>query len=597
MAGRVLVLGDDDRSCLTVVRSLGRKGVEVWLGSEEPASLVPYSRYVRRTFLWPSTQRYVEAWCGELRGLLERERVDLVIPCADNTLVPIVERRSLFEPLARLAIPDDAGFDGTHSKRRTLELAEELGVPIPATMRVETREQAAALLSDARFPFPLVVKPVSSRIWKDARRFDLKVRTVRDPEEFSRLVAELLPVTSVLVQSWVPGIGVGQEFLASEGRIVDAFQHERVHEPLAGGGSSYRKSVPLDARLLECSKGLLSRLRWTGVAMVEYRQDPKTGNFVLMEINGRFWGSLPLAVAAGVDFPYRLYRLMTTPPPPTSDEPPSLYRLGIHARNLSKDLAWYRERDWTSGALFRELARGARRTLTGHERIDTWALDDPRPGLVELARGVSAPLRKLARRVRSRLETWLFRFLTARPSWRRAQKRRLRRLSKAAPRLLFVCRGNICRSPFAELYARQRLGGNVFALRSAGSYPVEGRTSPPEAVAAGRALGVSLDAHRSRTLTKDLVDWAGVILCMDDRDRGILRTSYPSARGKIFYLGAFAPPSASLQIADPWSQPPERYASCYRELTAAVDGLIATLGEGDGRVETEGDHRVAKKEH
>ena len=580
MGGRVLVLGDDDRSCLAVVRSLGRNGVEVWLGSEEPASLVPHSRYVRRSFLWPSTQRHVEAWCAELRGLLEKERVDLVIPCADNTLVPIVERRSLFEPLARFAIPDDAGFAGTHSKRRTLELAEELEIPIPATMRVETKEQAAGLLSDARFPLPLVVKPVSSRIWKDTRRFDLKVRTVQDAEELSRLVAELLPVTPVLVQRWVPGIGVGQEFLASEGRIVDAFQHERVHEPMAGGGSSYRKSVPLDARLLECSKRLLSRLRWTGVAMVEYRQDPETGDFVLMEINGRFWGSLPLAVAAGVDFPYRLYRLMTAAPnTPPSDEAPSLYRVGIHARNLSKDLRWYGERDWNFGTLWQELAAGVGRIFSGRERFDTWTLDDPRPGLIELGRGLFAPVRKLARRVRSRLEASFFRFLTARPSWRRAQKRRLRRLSKAGPRLLFVCRGNICRSPFAEIYARQRLGGNAYTLRSAGSYPVEGRSSPPEALAAGRALGVSLDAHRSRTLTKDLVDWAGVILCMDDRDREILRTSYPSAGGKMFYLGAFAPPSAALQIADPWSQPPERYASCYRELTAAVDGLVTTLEE------------------
>jgi protein-tyrosine-phosphatase len=349
-----------------------------------------------------------------------------------------------------------------------------------------------------------------------------------------------------------------------------------VHEPLAGGGSSYRKSVPLDARLLECSKRLLERLRWTGVAMVEYRQDPQSGEFVLMEINGRFWGSLPLAVSAGVDFPYRLYRLMTSPPVPDA---PSLYRVGLHARNLSKDMRWFRERRWTPGSLLRELAAGLGRAVVGRERVDTFTLDDPRPGLVELGRGLVAPVRKLARKIRSRIETSVLRFLAARPAWRRAQKRRLRRLAKASPRLLFLCRGNICRSPFAEAYARQRLQASTYALRSAGSYPVEGRSSPPEALAASRPLGISLDAHRSRTLAKELVEWAGVILCMDDRDRRILRESYPKARGKVFYLGAFAPPDASLHIADPWSQPPERYASCYREITAAVDGLVATLEE------------------
>ena len=152
-------------------------------------------------------------------------------------------------------------------------------------------------------------------------------------------------------------------------------------------------------------------------------------------------------------------------------------------------------------------------------------------------------------------------------------------LAQSSPRLLFLCRGNICRSPFAEVYARQRLRGNTYELGSAGSYPVEGRSSPPEALAAGRALGVSLDAHRSRTLAPELVDWAGAILCMDDRDRRLLRETYPSAANKVFYLGAFAPQSASIHIADPWSQPLERYASCYREITAAVDGLVESLEE------------------
>lgn len=96
------------------------------------------------------------------------------------------------------------------------------------------------------------------------------------------------------------GVGGGQEFLSREGRILTVFQHERVHEPPGGGGSSYRRSVPLDGEMLRQSHSLLEQLRWTGVAMVEYKKDPVSGDFALMEINGRFWGSLSLAVAANL---------------------------------------------------------------------------------------------------------------------------------------------------------------------------------------------------------------------------------------------------------------------------------------------------------
>src|SRR5262249_9108908 len=158
----------------------------------------------------------------------------------------------------------------------------------------------------------------------------------------------------------------------SEGEVVDVFQHERVHEPLSGGGSSYRMSVSPDDRMLECSKRLLSALRWTGVAMVEYKQNVTTGEFVLMEIKGRFWGSLPQAVASGVDFPYRAYRVHRKQVVAAA----APYRRGLYCRNLSKDLAWFKERVAADEAselpsVGQELRVGLKNVLAGRERCDT----------------------------------------------------------------------------------------------------------------------------------------------------------------------------------------------------------------------------------
>src|SRR6185503_6339152 len=114
-----------------------------------------------------------------------------------------------------------------------------------------------------------------------------------------------------------------------DGQVLSAFQHARIHETTEWG-SSYRRSVAISPELLEASQRLMQAIRYTGVAMAEFIVNPKSGQWVFLEINGRFWGSLPLAVAAGADFPYYLYRLLVE----DNRDLPTDYRLGVRCRNL-----------------------------------------------------------------------------------------------------------------------------------------------------------------------------------------------------------------------------------------------------------------------
>jgi predicted ATP-grasp superfamily ATP-dependent carboligase len=108
----------------------------------------------------------------------------------------------------------------------------------------------------------------------------------------------------VLAQEAISGPGIGVFLLLYGGRVLARFAHERVLEkPPSGGVSVLSQSRPIDEELFEKSVRLLEALGWSGVAMVEYKRDATTGEPVLMEINGRFWGSLQLAIDAGVDFP------------------------------------------------------------------------------------------------------------------------------------------------------------------------------------------------------------------------------------------------------------------------------------------------------
>jgi len=133
----------------------------------------------------------------------------------------------------------------------------------------------------------------------------------------------------ILVQQRVVGPGVGIFLLLWDGELIATFAHKRIREkPPAGGVSVYRESIAADPSLVARSRALLEAFAWRGVAMIEYKLDATTGTPYLMEVNGRFWGSLQLAIDSGVDFPTLLVKAaMGEQPAPVSD-----YRLGLRSR-------------------------------------------------------------------------------------------------------------------------------------------------------------------------------------------------------------------------------------------------------------------------
>jgi predicted ATP-grasp superfamily ATP-dependent carboligase len=197
-----------------------------------------------------------------------------------------------------------------------------------------------------------------------------------------------------MLQEYVAGDGYGVELLTDRGRPLAAFQHRRLHEvPITGGASSLRESVRLDPVLYRYATKLLEELRWTGLAMVEFRVGPR--GVALMEINGRVWGSLPLAVKSGVDFPLALAGLYlpdapTANGPTYGDHPPAL---GKRSRNGALELVWIvsvlrrkRRYAFLTAPRRREAVRAALRLPLPRDGYDVLSLEDPMPGITGMAR-------------------------------------------------------------------------------------------------------------------------------------------------------------------------------------------------------------------
>jgi protein-tyrosine-phosphatase/predicted ATP-grasp superfamily ATP-dependent carboligase len=458
-------------------------------------------------------------------------------------------------------------------------MAQGLGVPIPKTQCVSTTADIDQIIENHRWDLPLVVKPVASKVWKDDLKVEVPVSIAHDVVALRNVLSRWLPVAPMLIQDFHPGVGVGQEFLACEGEILQVFQHERVHEPLRGGGSTYRRSVPLDSELLEYSARILRFLNWTGVAMVEYKRDPATGKAVLIEVNGRFWGSLPLAASAGMDFPADLYGLLVE----GHRSVPRPYHTSVYCRKLTDDLYWFAE-NWRADHSDPCLHTVSRlRSITewlnvvrGREHWDSFAVDDPLPALKEMLH----LLRAITDSVRSKASLRFLRLLMKSKLWRRFQLRRLQDNLRQNPTLVFVCFGNICRSAFAEAYAGRQLdkrGFHMVKVESAGTYRRSSRRPPETARAVSREFDISLEHHESRPLNHQLIQSAGAIFCMDlGNYRDVLR-EYRAARSKTFLLGIMLQDRSQVEILDPWSMSPEYFRNCFREITEAVDRLIDLL--------------------
>jgi predicted ATP-grasp superfamily ATP-dependent carboligase len=187
------------------------------------------------------------------------------------------------------------------------------------------------------FTYPVVIKPVRSRILTESGWSHATVHYAYSREELADLYEKVGYLAShpSLVQDRIVGPGAGVFVLFDRGRLRAAFAHRRLRErPPSGGTSVLRESIALDPVLRDHAVRLLAPLGWHGVAMLEFKQDVSTGRHFLMEVNGRFWGSLQLAIDAGVDFPFLLYELARRREIP---EAPG-YRVGTKSRWLLGDL-------------------------------------------------------------------------------------------------------------------------------------------------------------------------------------------------------------------------------------------------------------------
>lgn len=325
---RIAVTSGEERASLAVVRSLSAAGHSVHVFANTGNAMSTRSTACGKSHLAPNPLEDPAAFASQVSRVLRSEGIHFCVPVTDAATTALLESQEEGE---ETLVPwvSPRGYRGLSDKERVASAASVLGLSVPRgwtlTARAGFSEQ---VLSGRRFP--LVVKPRQSVVRHEEGLSRLSVQLAEDPEELYAVVSRV-PNSGfpLLLQERVPGHGLGVFLLVWEGELLAAFAHRRIREkPPSGGVSVLRESIPLPVELREKCRRLLQAFDWNGVAMIEFKGESLEDDPVLMEVNARFWGSLQLAIDAGVDFP----RLLVQAAMGEKVEPVLTYRTGVKLR-------------------------------------------------------------------------------------------------------------------------------------------------------------------------------------------------------------------------------------------------------------------------
>jgi len=494
---KILVTDAEQRAALAVTRSLGMRGDDVIVASEHRHTVSSCSRHSRGSFVYHSPVSDEGAFVEEIKEIVREEGIDLIIPITDLSMFILLDPLNAIPPNLIYPFPSYEQFSFVSDKVRLMKLCRQLNVNVPETIFLESAYELDRWKGSLHYP--VIIKPYQSVIRVAGRWFGGRVKMARGYDELMTICDhDIIYRYPFMLQEVVAGEGRGIFTLYRGGKPVDWFAHKRIREkPPEGGVSVLSASISPHGTMLDAAKRVLDHVEWHGPAMVEFKYNTANDTYYLMEINGRFWGSLQLAVEAGVDFPSLLLRQ-------GADGVAGGYREDVRLRwflgDVDHHLSLLRRRQGIGERI--RVLKNFLLSARGEVTYDVRKADDILPFCYEALSYVTDVLRTVIDKVKDRASRW-------KRAWRASFLKRvgkiglfrrflLRRMPKKIGSVLFVCQGNIYRSSFAEHYTRARVNAGL-TVDSIGVNTLEGApvTIGSERMAA--VHGVDLSKHRLKS--------------------------------------------------------------------------------------------------
>lgn len=323
----VLIPDGNGATALAIVRSLGKKNIDVTVASNTRRDISFFSKYCTHKVLYPDPKDNEDKYIQEMLKIVKKGDYDVLFLVDERALIPISHHRDKFSPYINIPIADREVIEKADDKSQTLKIAMENDIPCPQTYFVEDAQDINKLKSELNFP--VVIKPHRG---EGAEGLTYVYSLDKLKNTYTKVQNQYGPS---MIQEYIPyeeKYSVAALFNRdSKPRRVCVLKFIREY-PITGGTATFTEGAERPD-VLEYALKLLKALRYYGVAEVEFVVDPRDKRPKFQEVNPRFWGSLPSAIAAGVDFPYLLYRMAIE----GDIEPSFEYKVGVKCRHLLFD--------------------------------------------------------------------------------------------------------------------------------------------------------------------------------------------------------------------------------------------------------------------
>jgi D-aspartate ligase len=361
---------------LGIARSLGRRGIPICV-IDDQHSVSQFSKYVTRVVRVKdlrdehnTVDSVLEV--GQRYGL----KGWVLFPTRDETVAAFSHHRDRLTEFFRVTTADWETVRWAWDKKNTYDLAAELGISVPHTYNPRTERELVDLYSH----LPLAIKPaVKENFFYATGAKAWRAETPDQLNDLFRKATQQIRPEEILIQEIIPGDGQRQYsycafFRDGEAHSTLVAKRMRQHPREFGRAATYVETIE-HPEIEELSERFLRAIDYYGLVEVEFKQDPRDGQFKLLDVNARTWGFHSIGVPAGVDFPYLLYADQVGQP--------------IERRRARAGVGWLRMvTDFPTVASYlwdRELDLRAYWRSLKHTRVESvFCLQDPLPSVAEV---------------------------------------------------------------------------------------------------------------------------------------------------------------------------------------------------------------------
>jgi len=301
--GAVVIGGDHPG--LGIARSLGRRGIPVYL-LDDQFCISQFSRYAARVVKVDNLLDERKAVDSVLEvGRRFNLRDWVLFPTRDEHVAAFSRHREELAQFFRVTTGEWESVEWAWDKKKTYELAEKLGIPVPKTFNVRSADELSSLYSR----LPLAIKPaIKENFFYATGAKAWRANTVKELHQFYEKASAQIRPQEILIQEIIPGDGSEQFSYCAffdQGKPYSTLtaRRARQHPREFGRASSYVVTVDAPA-IEELSERFLRSINFHGLVEIEFKRDPRDGKYKLLDVNARTWGFHWIGSACGVDFPY-----------------------------------------------------------------------------------------------------------------------------------------------------------------------------------------------------------------------------------------------------------------------------------------------------